>query len=109
MSGKEVFIEEIELVLEPIPPDTTDSIMAEFEAVVRMALGKAGQEDLLDSEQIIVQIERTFPTDAVATALLTLAGGIALKAFEVTLLPEIEKRYRTWVKSRRKRRKHSRK
>jgi hypothetical protein len=104
MPTEETTVEEIELALEPIPPDTTDSIKDEFETIVRAALREGGQEDLLDSGQIEVQVEQTFPTDAVVTALLTLAGGMALKTFEVTLLPEIEKRYKAWVKKRQKRR-----
>lgn len=32
-------------------------------------------------------------------------AGVALKTFEVTLLPEIQKRYKAWVKKRQKRRK----
>jgi hypothetical protein len=105
MPNEEIIIEEIELVLEPIPPDTTDSIREEFETVVRTALREAGQEELLESGQIEVQVEQTFPTDAVVTALLTLAGGAALKIFEATLLPEIQKWYKVHLKKRKKRRK----
>jgi hypothetical protein len=103
--SEETLIEEIELALEPIPPDTTDSIKEEFQTVVQAVLREAGQEDLLRTGQIKVQVEQTFPSDAVVTALLTLAGGMALKTFEVTLLPEIKKRYKAWVKKRQKRRK----
>lgn len=105
MDVEETPFEEIELVLEPIPPDTTDSIRDEFETVVRETLRSAGQEELLDSGQIQVQVEEAFPVDEAVTALISLGVGVTLKIFEATLLPEIQKRWKARVKSRKKRRK----
>jgi hypothetical protein len=91
---------QIELVVEPVPPDTVDSVKATIEPLVRSSLAAAGQAHLLDSGDITIDLEQTFPTDAAVTALFYLLGGMALKTFEATLLPEIQRKYRAWVKAR---------
>jgi hypothetical protein len=100
----EGFVEEIELVIEPVPPDTVDSVKAALEPLIRQRLEATEQVHLLDEEGIVLDLEQTFPTDAAVTALLYLASGIALKTFEATLLPEIQRKYRAWVKRRNRRR-----
>jgi hypothetical protein len=91
---------QIELVVEPVPPDTVDNVKAAIEPLVRSSLAAAGQAHLLDSGEIAIDLEQTFPTDAAVTALFYLLGGMALKTFEATLLPEIQRKYRAWVKAR---------
>lgn len=93
-------LEEIELIVEPVPPDTLDDVKAALEPLVRASLLASGQAHLLDEGHILIDLERAFPTDAAVTALFYLAGGMALKTFEATLLPEIQRKYRAWVKKR---------
>lgn len=96
-------LEEIELVIEPVPPDTVDDVKAMIEPLVRQSLEANGQGYLLDTGEIAFGLEQTFPTDAAVTALFYLASGIAVKTFEVTLLPEIQRKYQAWVRKRNRR------
>jgi hypothetical protein len=98
-------LEEIELVIEPVPPDTVDSVKAALEPLVRQSLEAAGQTHLLDEGDITLDLEQAFPSDAAVTALLYLASGIALKTFEATLLPDIQRKYKAWIRKRKRRRK----
>jgi hypothetical protein len=93
-------LEEVELVVEPVPPDTVDSVKAAFEPLIRQSLKEAGQTRLLDEGEIALDLEQTFPRDAAVTALFYLASGIALKTFEATVLPDIQRKYQAWVKKR---------
>jgi hypothetical protein len=94
---------EIELVIEPIPPETVDDIKRALEPLIRQSLETTGQADLLDNADITLDLERTFPADAAVTALFYLASGIALKTFEATLLPEIQRRFQARLKGRKRR------
>lgn len=99
----ETSVEEVELILEPFPPDTIDSVKEEFEVVVREALRQAGHEALLDSKEIAIQREETFPIgEMVVPFLLWLTGAIAQKIFDTIVWPEIERRFRASIKRREK-------
>ena len=101
MPNEETNVEEVELVLEPFPPDTIDSIKEEFEVVVREALLQASQEDLLDSKHIDIQREETFPVgELVVHISLWLTGAIAKKTFDTFVWPAIEERFRAYIKQR---------
>jgi hypothetical protein len=92
-------LEEIELIVAPVPPHTVDDVKATLEATVRQSLGAAGQAHLWDQD-VALDLERPFPTDTAVTALLFLASGVALKTFEATLLPDIQRQYQVRVKRR---------
>ena len=86
-----------------MPPDTVDDVKAALEPLIRQSLAATDQVHLFDNADISLDLEQTFPTDAAVTALLYLASGIALKTFEVTLLPEIQRRFQVRVKGRKRR------
>jgi hypothetical protein len=98
----------IELLLEPIPPDTVNTIKAELVPVIQEALREAGREQLLVDGQIRVEIEKTFPIDWVefskiaTTAVFRLATGIAVVSFEAFAIPALKKRFKVKAKKRRK-------
>jgi len=109
----------LELLIEPIPPDTVDTIREELPTLVREALIEADQEDLLTTGQIAIQFEKTLPidwielsrmaADAGIKATFALIGGAALKTFEVIVLPILKKRAKVWEKRRRKARRGKKK
>ena len=94
--------EVVELILEPIPPDTVETIRAELVLRVRKALQAAGREHLLDDGQIQIRIEETVPVDWYSISLLaigaafTLATKLAVETYKAIVLPELKK----WVKAK---------
>ena len=94
--------EVIELILEPIPPDTVETIRAELVLRVRKALQDAGRERLLDNGQIQVRIEKTVPVDwypislLAISAVFTLATKLAVETYKAIVLPELKK----WLKAK---------
>ena len=115
----EEIVEVIELLIEPIPPDTVDTIREELPTLVREALIEAGQEDLLTTGQIEIQFEKGVPIDwielsriaagAGIKATFGLLSGMALKTFEAIVLPRLKKRVKVWEKQRRKAKRRRRK
>jgi len=100
----------IELLLEPIPPDTADTIKAELVPLVQEALREAGREQLLVDGEIRIKIEKTIPIDwielsRIATvAVFALATGIAVESYKAFVIPAIKKRFKVKAKKRRKKR-----
>ena len=92
----------IELIIEPIPPDTISSVKAEILPTIEAALREAGQDQLLSEEQIQIEVEQTFPTDEVIVVGFTLLSGIALETYKEIILPVLKKRFKVWQKRRRK-------
>lgn len=90
----------IELIIEPIPPDTISSSRAEVLPAIKDALQEAGQEELLDEEQIKIEVEQTFPTDEVIVVGFTLLSGVALATYTEIILPELKRRFKAWQKRR---------
>lgn len=96
----------IELLLEPIPPDTVDTIKAELVPLVQEALREAGREQLLVDGEIRIEIEKTFPIDwvelsKIATkAVFTLAAGIAVANYKAFVIPAIKKRFKVKAEKR---------
>jgi hypothetical protein len=90
----------IELIIEPIPPDTISSAKSEILPTIKNALREAGQEQLLDEKQIEVEVEKTFPTDEVIVVGFTLLSGIALATYTGIILPELKRRFKAWQKRR---------
>ena len=92
----------VELILEPIPPDTVETIRVELVPRVRKALQAAGREHLLDDGQIQIRIEETVPVDWYSISLLaigavfTLATKLAVETYKAIVLPELKK----WVKAK---------
>ena len=97
-------LEIIELEVEPIPPDTIASAKSELVSLIEATLRDAGKEDLLLNRQIQVEVEKTFPTDAVIVVGLTLLTGIALETYKELILPALRKRFK--IKQKSKKRKH---
>ena len=100
ISGEEA--EYIEVIVEPIPPDTLSSAKADILPVIEAALREAGQEQLLAEGQMQVEVEQTFPTDEIIIVGFTLLSGIALETFKAIVLPALKKRFKAWQKRRQK-------
>ena len=94
--------EYIELTIRPIPPDTVSSVKSEFIPLIRAALRDAKQVHLLDSKELQVEVEKTFPTDPAIVVGLTLLSGIALETYKAIILPRLKKRFQVEEKRRRK-------
>jgi len=98
----------IELLLEPIPPDTVDTIKAELVPLVQEALREAGREHLLVDGEIRIKIEKTFPIDWVelsriaTVAMFALATDIAVESYKAFVVPAIKKRFKIRAEKRRK-------
>ncbi len=92
----------IELTIQPIPPDTVSSVKADLLPIIENALREAGQEQLLTEGQIQIEVEQTFPTDAVIAIGFTLLSGIALETYKAIVLPALKKHFRVRRKRRRK-------
>ena len=94
--------EYIELIIEPIPPDTLSSVKADVVPAIEAALREAEREQLLTEGQMQVEVEQTFPTDEVIVVGFTLLSEIALETYKAIVLPVLKKRFRAWQKRRRK-------
>ena len=98
-------IEYIELAIEPISPDTISSARAELVSIIQDALRESGQEQLLVSGDLQVEVEKTIPMELavpVLTAALTLCTGVALETYKAIILPRLKKRFQVEEKRRRK-------
>lgn len=93
-------VEYIELSIEPIPPDTVSSVKTQILPTIESALRQVGKEQLLAEEQIQVEVEQTFPTDAVIIVGFTLLSGVALETYKEIVLPELKKHFKAWQKRR---------
>ena len=101
--------ESIELELEPIPPDTIASSKAELLSIIRQVLQEAGEDDLLSTDQINIQVEKTFPTDAVVVVGFTFLSGVALETYKALILPVLKKRFAVTERAKLKRKRQLRK
>ncbi len=91
----EIEYEYVELSIQPIPPDTVSSVKADLLPAIEAALREAGQEQLLSEGQIEVEVEQTFPTDAVIVVGLTFLSQVALATCKEIVLPGLKKRFDT--------------
>ena len=104
----------IELLLEPIPPDTLDTIKAELVPLVQEALREAGREQLLVDGEIRIEIEKTFPIDWVefskiaTVAVFRLATGIAVACFKEFGIPAIKRRFKVRAEKHREKQRQPR-
>ena len=94
----EINQEEVEVA--PIPPDTVATVQLEVEKYIADGLREKGQHDLLESQQIAVTVEETFPGAEVVHLLFTLSGGIAIETFRQVILPWLKRKYETRHKSK---------
>ena len=97
---QEVPLEVVELILKPIPPDTVASVKAEVLSYIQAVLKEQGRDELLANGQIIVEVEKTFPTDQVVNLGLTLLSSLALETFKAIILPKLKERFETKRKRR---------
>ena len=102
-------LESIELELEPIPPDTIASSKAELMSIIRKILQEVGKDDLLSNDQMKIQLEKTFPTDAVIVVGFTFLSGVALETYKVLVLPALKKRFAVRERAKSKQKKNHRK
>lgn len=98
--------EYIEVIAEPISPDTLSSVEADLVPTVETTLREAGREELLAEGDIQVMAERTFPSDDVVVVLFRLASPVALATYQEIVLPALKERFQ--VLQRRRRRKSGR-
>jgi hypothetical protein len=91
----------IKLTLQAIRPETIESLKADLLPVIREALRESGQEHLLASGELKVEVEKTFPTNEIIVVGITLLSQVALKVFEEVVLPKLKKALRGRAKSRR--------
>lgn len=94
----------IELELTPIPPDTIASGKAEILAIIEACLREHEQTQLLAEDQLVVSVEKTFPTDAVIIVGLTFVTQLAIETYKAIILPALKKRFEVRQRSKRKHR-----
>ena len=94
--------EYIEVIAEPIPPDTLSSVETDLVPTVQATLREAGREKLLAEEDIRVMAEKTFPSDDVVVVLFRLASPVALATYHEIVLPALKERFRVLQKRRRR-------
>jgi len=75
----------IELELRPIPPDTVASVKQDVEQVIQEALRSREQARLLPSPQVLVEVQRTFPTNEAIIVGLTFLAGVGLETYKFIL------------------------
>ena len=93
--------EVIELEIVPIPPETVASTKEHVIPLVEEALREAGRQELLTDGEIQIQVEQTFPVDAVIVLGLTFLSQIALETYKEVILPRLKQRYMVKSKSKR--------
>ena len=94
----------IELELTPIPPDTIASGKAEIMAIIEASLREHQQTQILSDEQLLVSVEKTFPTDAVIIVGLTFVSSLAIETYKAIILPALKRRFEVRQRSKRKKR-----
>jgi hypothetical protein len=78
-------VEFAELELRPIPPDTVASAKQDVEQLIQQALRTDEQTQLLPSPQVLVDVQRTFPTNEAIIVGLTFLAGIGLETYKFVL------------------------
>jgi hypothetical protein len=78
-------VEFAELELRPIPPDTVASAKQDVEQLIQQALRTDEQAQLLPSPQVLVDVQRTFPTNEAIIVGLTFLAGIGLETYKFVL------------------------
>jgi hypothetical protein len=78
-------VEFAELELRPIPPDTVASAKGDVEQVIQQALRDNKQAQRLPSPQVLVDVQRTFPTDEAIIVGLTFLAGIGIETYKFLL------------------------
>lgn len=75
----------IELELRPIPPDTVASVKQEVVPLIEQALRSHGPAQLLPQPQVLVELQRTFPTNEAIVVGLTFLAGVGLETYKFIL------------------------
>ena len=95
-------IESFELELEPIPPETISSAKIELLQIIEKTLGESKQTGASSEDEIQIEVEQTFPTDAVIVVVITFLTQVALESYKTILLPKLKKRFKVRRRTRRK-------
>lgn len=102
----------IELLLEPIPPDTVETIKAELVPLVQEALREAGREHLLVDGEIRIEFEKTIPIDwpelskIAVKAIFALTTGIGVETYKAVVIPKLKKRFKVKTQKRSRKKRH---
>jgi hypothetical protein len=78
-------VEVIELELRPIPPDTVASVKQDVVPLIEAALRNAGASQLLSQQHVLVEVQRTFPTNEAIVVGLTFLAGVGLETYKFIL------------------------
>lgn len=78
-------VEFAELELRPIPPDTAASATQDVEQLIQQALRNDQHAQLLPSPQVLVDVQRTFPTNEAIIVGLTFLAGIGIETYKFIL------------------------
>lgn len=76
-------VEFAELELRPIPPDTVASAKQDVEQLIQQAL--RNQAQFLPQPQVLVDVQRTFPTNEAIIVGLTFLAGVGLETYKFIL------------------------
>jgi hypothetical protein len=87
-------VQSVRLELTPLPPYTIDEGKQEVEALIAEALREAGQENLLQQQQIQVTKEQTFPTDVVIIVVIKLGAAVAYATYTQIILPKLREYFK---------------
>ena len=74
----------IELELRPIPPDTVASAKQDVVPLIEEALRTHGPSQLLP-QHVLVEVQRTFPTNEAIIVGLTFLAGVGLETYKFIL------------------------
>jgi len=74
-----------ELELRPIPPDTVASAKQDVEQLIQQALRNQAQAQFLPQPQVLVDVQRTFPTNEAIIVGLTFLAGVGLETYKFIL------------------------
>lgn len=91
----------IELELAPIPPYTVDSAKDELLPLIQAALRDAGEEDLLTSGEIKVEVRQTFPTSIVIDIAIAIGSEVAFRVFDTYVRPRLSQIFANRKETRR--------
>jgi c-di-GMP-related signal transduction protein len=75
----------IELEVRPIPPDTVASAKQDVVPLIEEALRNHGPAQLLPQQQVLVEVQRTFPTNEAIIVGLTFLAGVGLETYKFIL------------------------
>jgi hypothetical protein len=83
----------VQIEITPLPPATFSTTEQELLPLIEKAIRQQGHGDLLDSGDLRIQIEQTFPTSVVIIIVVTYLCKAALKVVEKVVIPVLQEKY----------------